>query len=96
MDGGFGNEMPRAHSQEEHRAPTRYLVIIDSGGSTIARLFLPTREPFGEFDAGTEEVALMTQGLSPTDGAGGPEWDHALEGHSSAERAGAAVYTLDL
>ena len=79
-----------------YRKPARYLVVIDSAGSTIARLFLESRELVGEFDAGTEEVALMTKGLVPSVGALGTEWDLALEGHSGAERRNAEVYTLDV
>lgn len=86
--------MPGAHTQTSHRKPSRYLVVIDAGGSVVARLFLDTRERVAEFDAGTEETAQMTAGLVPVQGANGPEWDHALEGHSAAERAAADVYTL--
>lgn len=96
MSQGYGIEPPAAHRHTEHRPRTRYLVIIDAGGSTIARLFLDSREPVTEFDAGTEEVALMTQGLRPAKGAEGAEWDRALEGHSTAERTAADVYTLDV
>jgi hypothetical protein len=92
----FGIEKPGAHAQAVHRAPARYLVLIDAGGSTVARLILETREAVGEFDAGTEAVALMTKGLHPVKGAAGPEWDRALAGHSAAERANAEVYTLDV
>ena len=96
MGQGFGCESPRAHSQTSHRKPARYLVVIDSGGFAIARLFLDTHELVAEFDAGTEETAQMAAGLVPTKGAGGPEWDRALEGHSAAERSAADVYTLDV
>jgi hypothetical protein len=93
---GFGIEAPGPHETAEHRAPARYLVIIDAGGPTVVRLFLADRRPVAEFDAGAEEVALMTQGLVPVAGAVGPEWDRALEGHSASERAAAEVYTLDV
>ena len=96
MSQGFGSESPRAHAHTAHRKPVRYLVVIDSGGTTVARLFLDTRELVAEFDAGTEEAAQMTAWLVPTKGADGPEWDHALEGHSAAERSAAEVYTLDI
>jgi hypothetical protein len=94
MSQNFGSESPRAHNQTSHRKPARYLVVIDSGGYVVARLFLETRELVAEFDAGTEEAAQMTAGLVPTKGAEGPEWDRALEGHSAAERRAADVYTL--
>jgi len=96
MSQGFGSESPRAHTQTSHRKPARYLVVIDSGGFVIARLFLDTRELVAEFDAATEEAAQMTAGLVPTKGAGGAEWDRALEGHSAAERSAAEIYTLDV
>ena len=50
----------------------------------------------GDFDAGTEEAAQMTAGLVPSKSAAAPEWDHALEGHSAAERSAADVYTFDV
>lgn len=94
MSQGFGNELPRAHTQTSHRRPVRYLVVIDSGGSVIVRLFLGTREQVAEFDGGSEEATQMMAGLVPTKGADGPEWDRALEGHSTAERSAADVYAL--
>ncbi len=96
MGQGFGGESPRAHTQTAHRRPARFLLVIDSGGSVVARLFLDTREQVAEFDAGTEEAAQMTAGLVPTKGADGPEWDRALGGHSAAERVAADVYTLEV
>jgi hypothetical protein len=96
MSQGFGNESPRAHTQTSHRRPARYLVVIDSGGAVIVRLFLDTREQVAEFDGGSEEATQMMAGLVPTKGAGGPEWDRGLEGHSAAERSAAEVYTLDV
>lgn len=94
MSQSFGGEAPRAHGQTSHRAPARYLVVIDAGGFVVARLFLATREPVAEFDAATEEAAQMTAGLVPSKGADGPEWDGALEGHSADQRRAADVYTL--
>jgi hypothetical protein len=38
----------------------------------------------------------MTAGLVPSKSAAAPEWDHALEGHSAAERSAADVYTFDV
>lgn len=96
MSQGFGSEAPRAHTHTQHQKPARYLVVIESEGSAIARLFLDTREQVAEFDAGAEEAARMTLGLVPTTGAGGPEWDRALAGHSAADRSAAQVYTLDV
>ncbi|MFO1340635.1 MAG: hypothetical protein U1F53_20845 [Burkholderiaceae bacterium] len=96
MNHGFGIEAHGGHPANAHRPPARYLLLIDAGGSTVARLFTAAREPAAEFDAGSEEVAVMTQRLSPSGGADAPEWDRALEGHSAAERAAAVVYTLDV
>ncbi len=92
----FGIESPGKHDPSPHRKPARYLVLIDASGSMVARLFLETREQVGEYDAGAEEVASMTTGRAPVVGAGGPEWDRALDGHSDAERRTAEVYTLDI
>lgn len=94
MNQTFGMESPRPHTQTPHRRPVRYLVVIDSGGSMVARLLLDTREMVNEMDAAVEEIASMTAGLIPVVGAMGSEWDAALAGHSLAERADAKVYTL--
>ena len=91
----FGIESPGEHAHTPHRKPTRYVVVIDSAGSTIARLFLDSYEQVAEVDAGSEEIALMTRGLEPARGALGEEWDRPLQGHSTAERRNADVYTLD-
>ena len=96
MSQTYGIEAPGAHKGAPHRRPARFLIVIDSAGSMVARLFLDTRELVAEVDASTEEVAVMTRGLQPERGAGAPEWDRALEGHSAAEREAAEVYTLDV
>jgi hypothetical protein len=96
MSHGFGNELPRAHGNTSPRLRTRYLVVIDSGGSMVARLFLESREQVAEFDAGTEEVAQMVMHLQPERTAGDPQWDRALAGHSAVERAQAKVYVLEI
>ena len=74
----------------------RYVVVIESGGSMIARLHLETRQQVAEIDAAVEEVSSMIKGVAPQVGAIGPEWDQALQGHSASERSAAKVYTLDL
>jgi hypothetical protein len=95
MSQGFGMEAPSKHQhQSTLRRAARYLVLIDSGGYALARLFSETREPLAEFDASTEETASMVSGLSAQRSAGGAEWDRALAGHSTAERAAAEVYAL--
>jgi hypothetical protein len=96
MSDTYGMESPRGHTHSQYRKPAKFLVVIDSAGSTIARLFLETRELVAEFDASSEEVAVMAKGLVPATGALGSEWDRALDGHSAAERGTAEVYTLDV
>lgn len=98
MSQGFGMEAPSAHKQPGAlRQAARYLVLIESGGAALARLFGAAREPLAEFDASTEETASMTAGLRPEPGAAaGAAWDQALAGHSAAERAAAEVYRLDI
>jgi len=96
MSQDYGSATPQAHVQTEHRKIARYLVIIDAGGVGLARLFLDNREQVAEFDAGTEEAAQMIAGLVPAQGADGPEWDRALQGHGLAERRAAKVYTLEV
>lgn len=96
MSQTFGIEAPREHLPTPHRKPVRYLVLIDAGGSMVARLFLDTREMVAEFDGAVEEVTMMTNGLVPAVGALSSEWDTALQGHSPTERAAALVYTLEV
>lgn len=87
-------ESPGKHHAGASRLPVRYVVIIDGGGSAVARLMLETREQVQEFEGGTPEVVQMIQGLVPVKGATGPEWDRALQAHSAQERLAADVYTL--
>ena len=96
MSQNFGIEIPGEHTPTSHRQPVRYLIVIDTGGSMIARLLLDSREMATEFDAAVEEVATMTKGLVPEVGALGSEWDRALQSHSDAERATAEIYTLKI
>jgi hypothetical protein len=93
---GFGIERPSAHVHREHRARSRYLVMIESAGPVIALLFTEARELVADIDAGVEEVALMTRGLQPVVGASDAAWDRALAGHSAEERAAAKVFVLDV
>lgn len=95
---GFGIEASHPRGDRTHaKAPARYLMlIVDATGVTAARLFDAERRPVADFDAGAEEVAVMTQGLAPARGADAAEWDRALSGHSADERRAAEVYTLDV
>ncbi len=96
MSQNFGIESPRDHPPTRLKQPVRFIVVIDSGGSMVARLFLKNREMVGGFDAAVEEISGMTMGLVPEIGALGSEWDTALQGHSVAERASAKIYTLEI
>jgi hypothetical protein len=96
MSQNFGISVPMGHVPGELRPAARYLVLIDAGGSISARLFDRDRLQVAEFDAGTEEIVVMTRGLRSQAGAAGPEWDDALRGHADPERRAATVYELDV
>jgi hypothetical protein len=74
----------------------RYLVIIEQDGAMLARLFDAQRRPVAEFDAASEEVAVMLNGLQPVHDAAAPMWDAALRGHNPGEREQAQVFELDV
>lgn len=76
--------------------PARYLVLIESAGETLARLFDAAHRHVADFDASSEEVAVMTSGLSPSVGVDPKNWGRALNGHNAAELRAARVYTLDV
>lgn len=76
--------------------PAKFLVVIDSGGEMIARMFDAERRLMAEFDASSSEVAVMTQGLKAQRSASDDAWNTALRGHSLQERQQAEVYTLDI
>ncbi len=94
MSQTYGMESPSGHTAQTLRQPVRFVVVIESGDSPIARLMLETRQQVGELDAGAPEVIQMIQGLTPSKAASGPEWDAPLQAHSAPERAAAKVYTL--
>lgn len=77
-----------------HSSPVKYLIMIDAGGSMVARLFDANRVHVTDIDASTEEVGATINSALPISSAADPVWDQALAGHSAAERAGAQVYTL--
>lgn len=77
-----------------HSSPVKFLIVIDAGGSMVARLFDADRVQVVDMDASTEEVGATTGGLVPARSAHEPAWDQALAGHTAAERAQAQVYTL--
>jgi hypothetical protein len=76
--------------------PVKYLILIEAGGPMVARLFDANRVHVLDIDASSEEVAVMTAGLVPEFGADDAAWAKALEGHNTAERKAARVYTLDV
>ena len=78
------------------QSPARYLVIIESAGAMVARLFDARHGHLSDFDASSEEVAVMTAGIAPAHGVEGSEWGLAMDGHSPAERAAALVFALEL
>lgn len=96
MSDSLGDEAPGRYAPHVYKKPAKYLVIIDAAGSMVARMFDAQRRELAEFDASSEEVAVMTQGLRPAKAANAPEWDDALDGHNRAERIAADVYTLDV
>ena len=79
-----------------HQPPAKYLIVIDSAGEMVARMFDAQRKLIVDFDASSSEVAVMTAGLVPARGAVEADWDTALGGHSKRERVDAEVYTLDV
>lgn len=79
-----------------HSTPARYLGLIDASGAMTARLFDAERRLLGDFDASSEEVAVMTKGLTGSNGADAAVWDKALAGHNAAQRRAAEVFTLDV
>ena len=94
MDHGYGIQAPGEHVPAIHLGHPRWLVIIESAGSSVARWYLGNRELVTEVLAGSEEVASMTQGLAPEKTAHLAEWDAALAGDSREAREAADVYTL--
>jgi hypothetical protein len=96
MSDSLGDEAKGRYAPHVYKKVARYLVVIDAAGQAVARLFDDERRPLAEFDASSEEVALMTKGLDASKGATGPEWNGALDGHNAEERQAAEVYTLDV
>ena len=94
MSQTYGIEVPGHHKAHPQRPPVRYVIVIDAGETSVAKLVSDTRQLIAEIDAGTPEVVQMTHGVQPSQGASGPEWDDALQGHGQAERARAEVYAL--
>ena len=98
MSQDYGMPMPSHRRSGAHPKPrpARYMIVIDSAGTALARLFLDTREQVAEFDASAEEVVSMSDGLQAAKTATDSAWDRALGAHTTAERQAADVYTLEI
>lgn len=96
MSQDYGIESQHTPSGTPHRPPARYLVVIESAGTMVAKLFLENRDEVAEIDAGSEEVAQMTKGLVARQDGNDPVWDNALGASSAGERRRADIYTLDV
>jgi len=79
-----------------HREPVKFLILIDAGGAMVARLLDANRGHVMDIDASTEEVVATINGAVPIHNGTASEWDQALAGHSTIERAQAQVYTLPI
>jgi hypothetical protein len=79
-----------------HKTPAKYLVLIESDGAMLAKLYDGQYAHVNDFDASSEEVAVMTKGLTPTRGANIAPWAEVLAGHGEPERRAALIFTLDV
>ena len=79
-----------------HKTPVKFLVLIESDGAMLAKLYDGQLVHVSDIDASSEEVAVMTQGLMPTRDANDATWSRVLVGHGEKERRAARVYTLDV
>ncbi|MDB5850282.1 MAG: hypothetical protein JWP29_4034 [Rhodoferax sp.] len=76
--------------------PVRFLVLIEAGDGMIARFFDANHVHMSDIDASSEEVAVMTRGLTPEHLGNQATWLQALSSHNPEERAAAQIYTLEL
>jgi hypothetical protein len=79
-----------------HKTPVRYLVIIESDGAMVAKLYDHQFGHVSDIDASSEEVAVMTRGLVAQHIGNDATWSKVLRGHGEAERRAAEVFTLDV
>jgi hypothetical protein len=77
------------------RKPARTLILIEQDGNELARLYDDDFVLVEEFDASSEEVAVMVSGLKSRD-ASDAAYDKILRGHNAAERSRARVFSLDV
>ena len=76
--------------------PVKFLVLIDAGDGMVARFFDEHKVHMSDIDASSEEVGVMTKGLTPAPIGTDTAWQHALSSHNAEERAAAQIYTLEL
>lgn len=79
-----------------HKTPVKYLILIESDGAMLAKLYDAQCRHVSDIDASSEEVAVMTQGLMPRPVANDPGWARVLVGHGEPQRAAAQVFSLDV
>ena len=79
-----------------HKTPVKYLVLIESDGMAVAKLYDAQFGHVNDIDASSEEVAVMTRGLTPTENGNDATWSRVLEGHGEAHRRAAKIFTLDV
>jgi hypothetical protein len=79
-----------------HKTPVKYLVIIESDGAMLAKLYDGQFAHVNDIDASSEEVAVMTRGLMPARDANAPPWAEVLAGHGEPQRRAALIFTLDV
>jgi len=79
-----------------HKTPVKYLVLIESDGSMVAKLYDGRFAHVNDIDASSEEVAVMTRGITPERRANNAAWAKVLVGHGETERRAALVFTLDV
>jgi hypothetical protein len=79
-----------------HKTPVKYLVLIESDGAMLAKLYDGQFAHVNDIDASSEEVAVMTQGLTPARDANNATWAPVLMGHGEPQRRAALIFTLDI
>ncbi len=79
-----------------HKTPVKYLVLIESDGAMLAKLYDAHLVEVNDIDAASEEVAVMTQGLTPQRSGNDATWSRVLAGHGEPQRQAARIFTLDV
>ncbi len=79
-----------------HKTPVKYLVVIESDGAMLAKLYDERLVHVNDIDASSEEVAVMTRGLAPSHSGNQAPWVGVLVGHGEAQRLTAQVFTLSV